>query len=179
MMSMRISILLALLFGLSCGDATEGHILRIRADDGSVGGNIIIQNAVHEIEILVIPDLSNGRFEAMEPRELEGGTVEMRVSAAGEWVLRLRREYIDANAYTAGTTFAIDVPLYTEQEDNPAIIDPTLNVRFYRNGERIGESNPRFLLWPPPPADDPGGQGTTDVVVRCPEMFRLQCLNND
>lgn len=174
---MRFFILALALFGLSCGDASDGHILRIRADDGSIGGNIIIQNAVQQIEILITPDLANGRFEAMEPRMLEGGTVEVRVSAAGEWVLRLNREYIDENAYTAGTTFAIDVPLYTEQEDNPAIRDPTLNVRFFRNGERIAESNPRFLLWPPPPADDP--MGMTDIVVQCPEMFRLQCLNND
>lgn len=174
---MRLLVLTLALFGLSCGDASDGHILRIRADDGSIGGNIIIQNAVQQIEILVIPDLANGRFEPMEARPIEGGTAEVRVSAAGEWVLRLNREYIDEHAYTAGTTFAIDVPLYTEQEDNPAIRDPTLNVRFFRNGERIAESNPRFLLWPPPPADDP--MGMTDVVVTCPEMFRLQCLNND
>lgn len=176
-MVMRYSILVVALLALSCGDGTDGHILRIRADDGSVGGNIIIQNAVQQIEILIIPDLTNGRFEPMEPRSLEGGTAEVRVSAAGEWVLRLSQEYIEDNAYTAGTTFAIDVPIFTDQDDNPAIRDPTLNVRFFRNGERIAESNPRFLLWPPPPANDP--MGMTDIVVQCPEMFRLQCLNND
>ncbi|MEM9068534.1 MAG: hypothetical protein AAGE52_08510 [Myxococcota bacterium] len=159
---------------LSCGGSGGGeHILRVIADDGSVAGNPIIRNAVQEIEIIIVPDPANGGFEPMEPEEIMGGDAEVRVSAVGEWVLRLRNSYIEDNFEPAGSTFRVDVPIFTNQAEDPVIRDPTLRVNFIRNGERIAESNPRFLQWPPPE------DAVTDVLVRCPERFRLQCLNNE
>ncbi len=165
---------LLLLMFAQCGDGgPPPHLLRIVADDGSLMGNSIIQAAVQEIEIIVVPDINDGRFEPSEPREIMGGDAEVRVSAAGEWVLKLRKRWIDENAEPSGSTFQVMVPIYTEQGEDAMVRDPTLRVAFLRNGVRIAESNPRFLQWPPPPGE------VTVVNVFCPEMFRLQCLNND
>jgi len=165
------SLFLVLTF---CGDGEPPpHLLRIVADDGSLMGNPIILAAVQEIEVVIVPDLMDGRFEPSEPREIMGGDAEVRVSAAGEWVLKLRQSWIDANAEPSGSTFQATVPIYTTQGEDAMVRDPTLRVAFLRDGVRIAESNPRFLQWPPPPEQE------TVVNVFCPETFRLQCLNND
>lgn len=169
----RLLPLLLLAFAHCGGDGPPPHLLRIVADDGSLMGNPIIQAAVQEIEIVIVPDLMDGRFEPSEPREIMGGDAEVRVSAAGEWVLKLRKPWIDAHAEPSGSTFQVTVPIYTDQSEEAMVRDPTLRVAFLRNGVRIAESNPRFLQWPPPPDE------VTVVNVFCPEMFRLQCLNND
>ena len=171
---MRRLLPLMLLGLVQCGDGgPPPHLLRIVADDGSLMGNAIIQAAVQEIEVVVVPDVADGRFEPMEPRPIMGGDAEVRVTAAGEWVLKLRKRWIDAHAEPNGSTFQVFVPITTDQGEEAMVRDPTLRVAFLRNGERIATSNPRFLQWPPPPGEE------TVVNVFCPEAFRLQCLNND
>jgi hypothetical protein len=175
-MKLQLPISFVLCLGLcatACGDSgPEPHIVSIVADDGSVGGVAITQAAVDEIEIIIVPDPSDGAFEPLAPTEMMGGDVEVRVSAVGEFVLKLRRGYIDRNAIPTSTTFRVDVPLVAAETMDGHTFDPTLRVTFIRAGERIAESNPRFLSWPIPVGEDP-----TSVLVRCKAGFTSQCEN--
>lgn len=155
----------------ACGDGgPPPFIVSVVADDGSIGGDPIVQSAVDEIEIIIVPDPADGRFEPLEPTEMMGGDVEVRVSAVGEFVLKLRRGYIDRNAITTTTSFRVDVPLVAESAMDGHTRDPTLRVTFVRGTERIAESNPRFLPWPIPE----GGEPVSAVVV-CKSGFAAQC----
>lgn len=165
------------LAALSCSDGgAEPFILRLIADDGSVPsgpGNGIILAAVDRVQVVIAPDRSSGnQFDALAPRLFDGGDVETRVSAAGEWVITLERPYIEAHAFDHGTTFGLEIPLAPENTtDDPAIRDPTMRVTFQRQGEVIA-STERGLNWPLLPGD------ALDVVVFCPEATRFQCLNS-
>lgn len=159
------------------GSGPEPFVLRLIADDGSAPGgpgNAIIQRAVDRVQIVVAPDPSTGNaFDPAEPRVFDGGDVETRVSAAGEWVITLERAYLDDHAFPHGTTFAVDVPLSVQDTtDDPSVRDPTLRVSFQRRGEVIA-STERRLVWPP----TPGTQ--VDAVVFCSDATRFQCQNND
>ncbi len=169
-----LALFASTLCSLGCSNETSlpAYELIITADDGSTGGDPIAEAAVEQIEIVIVPDVANGRFEPSAPVELENGTVESRVTTVGEYVLRLRRGWIDEHSEATGSTFLVRVPLFTDQEDDPVIRDPTLNVRFLNAAEeRIAESNPRFIAWPPPEED------SATVVVRCKTGFREACQN--
>jgi len=175
----RASLSLCSLFllGLGCGGGgPEPFVLRLIADDGSAAGgpgNGIIQNAVDRIQVVLEADPSSGNsFAPLAPRVFDGGDVETRVSAAGEWVITLERAYIDDHAFVSGTTFAVDIPLQPEDTtDDPSVRDPTLRVAFQRQGEVIAGTE-RFLSWPPAPGE------RLNVVIFCPEATRFQCQNS-
>jgi len=161
---------------LSCSSGgAEPFILRLIADDGSVPSgprNAIILNAVGRVQVVIAPDRSSGNhFDALAPRLFDGGDVETRVSAAGEWVITLERPYVEAHAFDHGTTFALEIPLAIQNTtDDPAIHNPLMRVTFQRMGEIIA-STERNVNWPLLPGD------ALDVVVFCPDATRFQCLN--
>lgn len=177
----RARLSLALLCSLSLsacgGGGPEPFVMRVIADDGSTPsgpGNGIVQNAVDVIRIVVAPNPSTtNSFAPLAPRVFDGGDVETRVSAAGEWQILLQRPYIDDHAFINGTTFAVDVPLVPQDgTDDPSVLNPTLRVSFERHGEVIAGTE-RFLDWPVASGE------RLDVVVFCPEATRFQCQNSD
>ncbi len=159
---------------LGCGgDPLEAYTLRIIAEDGSMGGDPVIQNAVDEMTVVLIPSATAGqRFGPLEPTAVDEG-VEARVSAAGEFQLRIGKVYLDRNAEPSGTTFQIDIPLQGDQMDDTGVTDPAVRVSFIRRGEEIARGERPFLLWPLPPG------GIDTIRVRCNMDMRLQCQNND
>jgi len=171
-------LLLALaLPALGCGgDGPEPFILRLIADDGSTPsgpGNGIILAAVDKIQVSITPDRTMGNsFDPLMPRLFDGGDVETRVSAAGEWVITLNRAYIEDHSFIQGTTFAVDLPLIPQDTtDDPSVKDPTLQVRFQRQGEFIAFTE-RRLAWPIVPGE------VLPVTVFCEDATRFQCLNS-
>ncbi|HJL03857.1 MAG TPA: hypothetical protein RMH85_03810 [Polyangiaceae bacterium LLY-WYZ-15_(1-7)] len=142
--------LLFLSFALlaSCGDEPPipATIVNLVGDDGSIGSGPIAPGAVDEVQLVLVPDPADGRFPPQEQRVFDEG-VESRISSAGEWVLTLGSAYVEANVLAA-ETFRMDVPLYAEEEMDGATQMPTLRVIFFQGGERIAESNPRFVPWP-------------------------------
>ncbi len=129
----------------------------------------VAASAIEEVEVIIVPDPADGDFVRMDPMMLDDdGLVEARVTAAGEWVLKLSRAYLDANADTTNG-FRIDVPLFTNQSHEDQVRDPTLRVNFVQGTERIGQSSPRFVPWPLV-----GGEVTT-VVISCDPSFEAEC----
>ena len=168
----QTALLLPLLWlAASCGgdDTPAPFILQINSAD-------VILNAVDRVEIIIRPSDLDRRFQMVPDMSHEGGTVFTRVSGAGEFVITMERDYVEANATTGttGTTFTLELPVASSEEpDDPSIGDPTMEVNLIRGTERIATGQ-RFLVWPFPP----GERAIVTVSCNRPEFDR-QCTNND
>jgi len=168
----RTTLLLPLLWlAASCGgaDGPTPFTIQINSLD-------VILNAAETIEIVIRPTDLDRRFRTVPDMNYEGGTVYTRVSGAGEFVIRLEREYIQANAQTgvAETAFILEVPVQSSTApDDGTIGDPTLEVNILRRGERIA-TDLVPLVWPLPP----GERRVVHVECIRPDFDR-QCTNND
>ncbi|MBX3250934.1 MAG: hypothetical protein KF901_27400 [Myxococcales bacterium] len=164
--------LLSLALLASCGDdGALPFVMQIVADDGSVAGAAIALDAVDAVQIVVSPQAADGGFAPMDPRSFEGGDVEARVSAVGEWVLTLRRGWIERNATMGAGSFRLHVPLQAEASSDGHTRDPSLRVLFYQGTESIAESSPRLLAWPL------AAGGETSVTVVCRPGFTDRCAS--
>lgn len=136
----------------------------------------VIQAAVDRIEIIIHPEDLDRRFRMVPDMTHEGGSIQTRVTAAGEFVITVEREYLDANVRFGATeaAFILDVPVQASEEpDDGSVSDPRLEVFFVRGSERIA-THERLIEWPLTPGN------RAIVMVRCirPEFAR-QCTNND
>ncbi|MDH5493057.1 MAG: hypothetical protein OEY14_13970 [Myxococcales bacterium] len=166
----------------ACGSseaAPAPFVLELLADDGAMSGNPILLEAVDEIQLVFEPDsMSGDSFLAVERMSFEDGSVDSWVDPTGAWVLLLRRPYIDAHAYPVGTSFGIEIPLYTDDLDDPSVADPIARVAFHRynttttRAVEIARAE-RYLPWPLPEG------GREQMLVICPSAFRSQCLDMD
>ncbi len=150
----------------------------------------VITAAVDMIEIVFHAHMPN-RFVNVPMQTEAGGDAQSFVDAAGEWVLRLNRHWVQQHAMPSMSTFAVDVALYSTGTDggvDPSIMDPEVIVDFIRcrpsrgcvtdpatMGERMAEGR-RFSQWPLVS----GRQDT--VLVMCKSMptnYSFQCTNTD
>lgn len=162
------ALLPALLFALAaCGDdapPTPAYVVHIESAD-------VVLDAVEEIEVVLTP-MTPLRF-ADTMGSFENGNVETFITSTGEFVVRLKRPWIEQHTMPAVPNFAVDVPLQAgNMADDPAIPDPQLTVHFKRAGEYIAQGGPRFAQWPLV-------SGRTDnVTVACIRpMYHWQCQN--
>lgn len=178
-----LALVVAALGATSCSSSViEPFTLRIIADDGdaiATMGNPIVLSAVDEILVVFDPDPAMGNsFAPFEMESFEGGQVETFLSAAGEWTMRIDKVYIEDHATNEGTTFKLDLLLFSADDENIVDVqDPTLKIFFRRRGVDIAASIPRFLQWPLPEGDGIDGAADLSVTVLCPDSTRNQCLN--
>ena len=132
----------------------------------------VVQTAVDRIEVLFKPSSLDQHFNMVEDGTHFSGTVFTRVTASGDYLIQIEREYIDNYARPGGSTFLLDVPVYSTGSGTTTS-SPSVQVTFIRRDERIATAE-RFVAWPLPPGEE------SVMMVRCliPD-FRRQCTNND
>lgn len=152
---------------LGCVD--DRFQIDVRSGDASGGAQVALE-AIDEVEVVLAPNRVQGNtFPPQAPRISNGGGVETRVSAAGEWVLRLFPPYLADNAALTDEGFSLSIPLSMAGDQQADVDAPSARVTFIRRGERIAESALLRLPWPL-------RSGTSEpLFVPCRAFFAVEC----
>lgn len=172
---LAISISVSALGGCGGDGGVEPHIIRVQSRD-------VVLNAVESLEIVMQPTMGR-RFAPLMPITIEdpdseAGLIELRVSAAGEYVFRANQAWVVAHEVeTTAGPFAVEIPFYASADatDDPSVDDPTIIGRVMRRGETITDDSMSmgFIQYPVPEG------GRSMVFLKCSPDTPLQCTNND
>lgn len=168
---------LALLAGSCGGDDGPAAVFTLQ-----INSRDVVLNAVDRVDIVVEPRPLDRRFEMVPEMSHMGGEITTRVSARGEYIIQISRDWVHAHAEMPNPmqVFILRVPLEADPEPDRSVIDdPVVRVELIRNRgteERIARGSAR-LVWPLPDG------GRSIVTVQCirdgPTDFSRQCRNED